>query len=272
MDAYGSLPRDRVLVLLTGSQGEARAVLARIAGNDHPEIALDRGDTLIFSSRTIPGNEKPVNRILNAMIDRGVQVITDRNRLVHVSGHPRRGELTKMYEWLNPEAVVPVHGEALHLAENAALARALGIGEVVICRNGDVVRLVPGPVEKIDEIPFGRLYRDGNLIVEAEARTVPDRRRLAFAGIVSVAIVLGGRGQLEGDPVIDLTGLPEFAAPGRTMEEVVSDAILDALESLPKARRSDPDAVTQAIERSVRGAVNAVWGKRPVCHVLVVQI
>ena len=272
MDAYSSLPRDRVVVLLTGSQGEPRAALARIADDDHPEIALDAGDTLIFSSRTIPGNEKAVNRILNAMIDRGVEVLTDRNKLVHVSGHPRRGELARMYEWLRPEVVVPVHGEALHLAENAQLARSLGIGEVVMCGNGDVVRLAPGPAEVIDEIPFGRLYRDGNLIVDAEARTVPDRKRLAFAGIVSVALALTGKGVIEGDPLIKLTGLPEFAAPGRPMQELVEDAIEDAFDSLPKARRRDAQAVTQAVERSVRGAVNAVWGKKPLCHVLVLQI
>jgi ribonuclease J len=272
MDAYGALPRDQVMVLLTGSQGEPRAALARIAGDDHPEITLDAGDTLIFSSRTIPGNEKAVNRILNAMIDRGVEVLTDRNRLVHVSGHPRRGELARMYEWLRPEVVVPVHGEALHLAENAQLARSLGIGEVVICGNGDVVRLVPGPAEVIDEIPFGRLYRDGNLIVAEEARTVPDRKRLGFAGIVSIALALTSKGAFEGEPLLKMTGIPEFAAPGRTMRKVVEDAIEDALDSLPKARRRDPEAVTQAVERSVRGAVNAVWGKRPLCHVLVLQI
>jgi ribonuclease J len=271
-DAYQSFPRDKVVVLLTGSQGEPRAALARIAADDHPEIVLDRGDTLIFSSRTIPGNEKAVNRIINAMIDQGIHVLTDRDRLVHVSGHPRRGELARMYEWLKPQVVVPVHGEALHLAENAALARSLGIGEVVICGNGDVLRLVPGPAEVIDEIPAGRLYRDGNLIVEEAASTVPERKRLGFAGIVSVALALGSRGELEGDPLIALSGLPEAAAAGRSMQQLVLDAVHDGLKSLPKARRRDAEAVTQAVERSVRGAVNAVWGKKPRCHVLVLQI
>ena len=172
-DAYHALPRNRVMVLLTGSQGEPRAALARIASDDHPEISLDAGDTLIFSSRTIPGNEKAVNRIVNAMIDIGIEVITDRNKLVHVSGHPRRGELARMYEWLKPDVVVPVHGEALHLSENAALARSIGIKEVVICGDGDVVRLAPGPAQVIDELPAGRLYRDGN---SAHRRGVAHRR------------------------------------------------------------------------------------------------
>jgi ribonuclease J len=271
-EAYQALPRNRALVLLTGSQGEPRAALARIAGNDHPEISLDAGDTLIFSSRTIPGNEKAVNRIINAMIGLGIEVITDRNKLVHVSGHPRRGELARMYEWLKPEVVVPVHGEALHLSENAALARSLGIKEVVLCGDGDVVRLAPGRAQIIDEIPSGRLYRDGNLLIEGEARTVPDRRRLGFAGIVSVAIAMSGRGDIVGDPWIEMTGLPEQARPDQTMEELVVDAVENALSSLPKGRRRDPGAVEQAIERSVRGSVNAVWGKKPLCHVLVLQV
>jgi ribonuclease J len=271
-DAYSSLPRDRVVVLLTGSQGEPRAALARIAGDDHPDIELDHGDTLIFSSRTIPGNEKAVNRILNEMIRRGIHVITDRIDLVHVSGHPRRGELSALYQWLKPEASVPVHGEALHLSEHAALARAEGIKEVVLCGDGDVLRLAPGPAQVIDQVPSGRLYRDGTLLIEAEARTISERKRLAFAGVVSVALALGSRGEIAGEAMVELSGLPEFAHGGKTMENVVLDAIEDALKSLPKARRRDPDAIEDAIVRSVRGQVNAAWGKKPTCHVIVLQV
>jgi ribonuclease J len=271
-DAYHALPRNRVMVLLTGSQGEPRAALARIATDDHPEISLDAGDTLIFSSRTIPGNEKAVNRIVNAMIDRGVEVITDRNKLVHVSGHPRRGELARMYEWLKPDVVLPVHGEALHLSENAALARSIGIKEVVICGDGDVVRLAPGPAEIVDQIPAGRLYRDGNLLVDAESRTVAERRKLGFAGVVSVAVAVSGRGDLVGDPWIEMTGLPVAASADKSMQEIVADAVEDALTNLPKTRRRDPGALEQAIERSVRGSVNAVWGKKPLCHVMIIQV
>jgi ribonuclease J len=271
-DAYQALPRNRVMVLLTGSQGEPRAALARIATDDHPEISLDAGDTLIFSSRTIPGNEKAVNRIINAMIDLGIDVITDRNKLVHVSGHPRRGELARMYEWLKPDVVIPVHGEALHLAENAALARSIGIKEVVVCGDGDVVRLAPGPAQIVDEIPAGRLYRDGNLLIDAESRTVAERRKLGFAGVVSVAVAVSGRGDLVGDPWIEMTGLPVEALSDKTMQEIVAYAVEDALTNLPKARRRDPGALEQAIERSVRGSVNAVWGKKPLCHVMIIQV
>ncbi len=270
-DAYDTLPRHRVLVLLTGSQGEPRAALARLAEDEHPAISLDKGDTLIFSSRTIPGNEKAVNRIINAMIRKGIEVITDRKKLVHVSGHPRLGELAAMYEWLKPEIAIPVHGEALHLSEHAALARSLKVPQVFTCYNGDVVRLAPGKVEKLDEVPSGRLYRDGNLLLDGESKALADRRRLAFAGVVSVALALGGRGELTGDPVVDIAGLPE-AAGGEPMEQIVLDAVFDAFESLPKARRRDPDAIEEAVVRSVRGKIGAVWGKKPLCHVMILQL
>jgi ribonuclease J len=272
VDAYSTLPRNKIVVLLTGSQGEPRAALARIAGNDHPDIELDQGDILIFSSRTIPGNEKAVNRILNEMIRRGVKVITDRTDLVHVSGHPRRGELVTLYQWLKPEIAVPVHGEALHLSEHASLAREQNIREVVLCGDGDVLRLAPGPAEVIDQVQAGRIYRDGNLLVEAQAPTMSERRKLGFAGVVSVALALGSRGEVAGDPMIELAGLPEFARPDQPMEMLVIDAVYDAIDSLPKPRRRDPDAIEEAVVRSVRGSINAVWGKKPLCHVMVLQI
>ncbi len=214
-DAYDTLPRNRVLVLLTGSQGEPRAALARLAEDEHPAITLDAGDTLIFSSRTIPGNEKAVNRIVNAMVRKGIEVITDRKKLVHVSGHPRLGELAAMYEWLKPEIAIPVHGEALHLSEHAALARSLGVPQVFTCYDGDVVRLAPGKVEKRDEVPSGRLYRDGNLLIDGESKTLSERRKLAFAGVVSVALALGGRGELAGDPIVEIRGV---AGSGRRQD------------------------------------------------------
>lgn len=272
IDAYGSLPRKDTLVLLTGSQGEPRAALARIANDDHPDIELDRGDTLIFSSRTIPGNEKPVNRIVNEMIRRGVKVITDRTHLVHVSGHPRRGEMVKLYQWLKPQLAVPVHGEALHLSEHAALARGEGVSEVVLCGDGDVLRLAPGPGEVIDDVPSGRMYRDGQILVDANSTTMSERRKLAFAGVVSVALAIGERGEILGEPEVELSGLPEFTRGNEPMETFVTDAVYECLDSLPKHKRRDVDAIEEAVSRAIRGQVNSVWGKKPLCHVMVLQV
>src|SRR5262245_37045209 len=199
IDVYGYLPPERVVALCTGSQGEPRAALSRIAEDDHPDVAFSRGDRVIFSSRAIPGNEKAVMRVINGRVSQGIEVITDRTHLVHVSGHPRRAELNDMIGWVRPEILIPVHGEALHMAEHGALARRAGVGKVLQCRNGDLVRLAPGGPAIIDEVPAGRLYKDGALVVEAEARTVADRRRLGFVGIVTVALAVTDRGELMGD-------------------------------------------------------------------------
>jgi methylmalonyl-CoA epimerase len=179
-DLYGHFPPDKVLALCTGSQGEPRAALSRIANDDHPQVTLNKGDSVIFSSRTIPGNEKAVGAIINGLITQGVEVITDRTHLVHVSGHPRRDELRDMISWVRPQLLIPVHGEALHLFEHAKLARAAGVPKVLICRNGDLVRLGPGDPSVIEELPSGRLYKDGSILEDSKSRAVTERRRLAF--------------------------------------------------------------------------------------------
>ena len=271
VDAYGYLPANKVVCLCTGSQGEARAALSRIAEDQHPEVTLSRGDRVIFSARTIPGNEKAVGRIINGLIDQGIEVITDRTHMVHVSGHPRRAELTDLIGWVKPRILIPVHGEALHLSEHAKLARSLGVPEVIQCRNGDLVRLSPN-AGIIDEVPCGRLYKDGTLLVEADQRTVADRKRLSFAGTVSVAIAITEKGELASDPGLDMIGIPERDRDGGLIAEAVLDAVEQTMESLPRKRRGDPDAVAEAVRRAVRAAVVQRWGKKPMCHVHVLTV
>jgi ribonuclease J len=270
-DAYGYLPPNKVVALCTGSQGEPRAALARIAEDQHPEVTLSKGDRVIYSARTIPGNEKAVGRVINGLIDQGIEVITDRTHLVHVSGHPRRAEVEELLGWVKPRIVVPVHGEALHLSEHAALARRCGVKEVLRCRNGDLVRLSPD-ARLIDEVPSGRIYKDGWLLVEAEARTVADRRRMSFAGAVSVALALTAKGEMVDDPSLDLIGIPERDREDALMYEIAYDAVLSTFESLPRGKRRDLDTVAEAIRRGVRGAINERWGKKPMCHVHVLAV
>jgi ribonuclease J len=272
MESYGYLPPDKVLALCTGSQGEPRAALARIAQDEHPEVTLTRGDRVIFSSRTIPGNEKAVARVINGLVGQGIEVITDRTHLVHVSGHPRRAELLDMIGWVRPKILIPAHGEALHLAEHAKLARTAGVPDVLVCGNGDLVRLAPGPAEIIDEVPSGRLYKDGKLLIDAQAPTVAARRRLSFAGVVSVALAMNEKGVLVSDPEIELIGVPEIDAAGRPMAEIAREALEEAFEALPKPRRRDPDEVAEAIRRAVRGAIADHWNKKPICHVHVLTV
>ncbi|MBM5802420.1 MAG: ribonuclease J, partial [Cyanobacteria bacterium K_DeepCast_35m_m2_023] len=219
MDAYSDLPRNKVVVLATGSQGEGRAALARIAEDNHPAIRLAAGDQVIFSSRPIPGNERAINAIINGLVRQGVEVITDRTHLVHVSGHPRRSEVEQLYSWLRPAIAIPAHGEALHLAEHAKFARAQGVEHVLTPVNGDLVVLAPGAPAIIDQIPHGRLLQDGNLLVGADDNALRERKKLSFAGVVSVALAVTSKGDLAGDPDVQTAGLPARAAGGQSMDK-----------------------------------------------------
>ena len=271
-ETYGYLPRDKVVALLTGSQGEPRAALARIADDQHPDVTLAPGDTVIFSSRTIPGNEKAVGRIINGLVGQGVDVVTDRTALVHVSGHPRRGELKRMYDWVRPQAIVPAHGEPLHLDEHRKLALASGIPHAVIARNGEVVRFAPGDVGIIDEVTHGRLFKDGLVLSAAADPAISERRKLSFAGLVSIAFALNQKGELVGEPAFAVTGIPQRTPDGKSFEDIVEDAVFETIDNLPRGKRRDPDLVETAIEKAVRSAVNERWGKKPVCHVQIVMV
>jgi ribonuclease J len=271
-DAFSRLPRDRVVALCTGSQGEPRAALARIAQANHPLVTLSRGDMVIFSSRTIPGNEKAVGAAINGLVMQGVDVITDRDRLVHVSGHPRRDELRALLSWVRPKIFIPVHGEALHLARHAELADASGVSGIITCRNGDLVHLAPGEPGIVDELPHGRLYKDGWIIEEEKARAVAERRRLAYCGYVFVVLAMTGKGELAGDPALELIGIPEKDSAGTAFAEIVRDTVAETLHTLPKPRRRDADAVASSVQRAVRAAIAAEWGKKPLCSVHVIEV
>ncbi|MEW6436046.1 MAG: ribonuclease J [Pseudomonadota bacterium] len=271
-EAYGSLGREEIVVLATGSQGEPRAAMARIAIDDHPIAKLAAGDTVIFSSRTIPGNEREVGRIVNNLIGQGVEVVTDRTALVHASGHPRRGEVAKLYEWVQPKIVVPAHGEALHLAEHALFAEERGIATVVKARNGDMVALAPGAPAIIDEVPHGQIARDGSILVPLEADSIKARQRLAFGGIVTIALAIDRKGEMAGVPDVVLTGLPERTEAGVSLDEVVDAALFQTFDSLPRPKRRDANVVSVAIEKAVRAAVGVVWSKKPTVHVLVIEV
>ncbi|MGZ5919435.1 MAG: ribonuclease J [Hyphomicrobium sp.] len=267
-DQFKSLPRRDIVLLCTGSQGEQRAALARIAEEEHPEISFDKGDIVIFSSRTIPGNEKAVGRIQNNLARAGCDILTDNEALVHVSGHPRRDELRRMYSLLRPKVVVPMHGEARHLKAQAQLARDQGAETVFTVQDGEIVRLAPDPAV-IDDAPVARLFRDGRLLVPEADGPVRARRKLAAVGIVMVSLCLSRRGELMAEPLAELDGVPAETADGEEMLDVVLDAVDGTWRSLPGPGRKSPDLVSEAVRRAVRSAVAQVWGKKPICKVLV---
>ena len=259
-DTAMRLPRGEVLVLATGGQGEPRAALARIAEQNHP-IELTSGDVIVFSSRPIPGNELSIGRVQNQLAARGITMVTDRQGMIHVSGHPGRPELEALYEWLQPEVLVPVHGEMRHMAEQARLGKASGIPANVVQKNGDIVRLAPGAPGKIAEVRNGRLVLDGDIITPADGEAITMRRRIGFEGVMVVVLARGER------PVIEAIGLPLDEDMPEFLRETQDD-ILKAIGKLRGRDASDPAAVHEAARLAARRAARRWSGKSPQVRVV----
>ena len=265
-EEFGYLPPDKVMLLCTGSQGEARAAIARIAEDQHPHVSLDQGDLVIFSSKTIPGNEKEVSQVLNNLARLDIDVITSDERLVHSSGHPRQGELKMLYDWVKPKALIPMHGEPRHLRAHAIFAAGHGIADVLIPRDGHITRLNPGPLEHIDEAHCGRLHVDGRLIVPVEDGPAKQRRKLSVVGIVFVTVAINAKQDLAADIALIADGLP------MGLDIDLIEAAEKAFGSTPKPRRKDVAALAETIRTSVRRAADQAWGKKPIVKVHVVQV
>lgn len=268
------MPPDQVLLLCTGSQGEPRAALSRIAEGSHPHIRLGAGDSVIFSSRVIPGNEIAIRNMQDRLADRGVRLITDHEHPgIHVSGHPCRDELADMYAWARPRIAVPTHGERRHLLEHAAFARDLQVPQTVAPRNGDMVRLAPGRAEVIDEVPAGRIYIDGGFLTPQDGEPLRERRIAASSGVLHAALVLDGRGRIASGPQVRAIGLP--GEPERPLEDLLDD-LADAAEAA--VRRLDGDQreidaeVEAAISRALKKAAQRIWGRRPVVQTTLLRL
>jgi ribonuclease J len=262
-DAFGYLPRDKVMLLCTGSQGEPRAAMARIAEDSHPNVALEEGDTVIFSARTIPGNEKEVSAVLNNLAKLGINLITTDDALVHSSGHPRQGELKLMYELIKPKVVVPMHGEPRHMRAHLTFAKSCGVPDSVLVEDGQILRLAPGPAQVVDEAHNGVLHVDGKLIVSGVDGPAKERRKLSFVGIIVAAVVLDRDGQLRDDVQIVCDGVPD------SLEGELEEAAETALQSLPKQRRRDDSAIEEVLRVGLRRCAESIWDKRPVVKVVV---
>ncbi len=269
-----NFPDNKILYLCTGSQGEARAALSRIADGSHSHVKLGKGDSCVFSSRVIPGNEIPIRNLQNKLADRGVRLYTERDHPgIHVSGHPCRDELKRMYQWARPEIAVPTHGERRHLLEHVALAKDLQTPQAIAPRNGDMVRLAPGQVAIIDEVQAGRLYVDAGMVTPENGEALRERRHVAFNGMLSVAVALDGKGRIVSGPQIRAIGLPgdDDETLGDLLDDLADDAEA-ALKKLSSQQRDDDDEVETAISRAVKKAAYRIWERRPVVETTVLRI
>ena len=259
------LPKSELLIVATGGQGEPRAALGRIAFGQH-ELKLSEDDTVIFSSKIIPGNEMAIGRIMNALSDMGVIIVTERQAHVHVSGHPGRPELAEMYRWVRPQIIVPVHGEARHMAEQARFAIENGVPSAALQRNGDIVRLAPDGPKKLGEARVGRLVLDGDVILPADGATIGERRKIAFGGLVTVAVPMTAKGDLAGSILVSPFGVP--------VEEDRYDFIADATDAAEHAfdGKLDEDKLREALRLAVRRCATLWTGKKPVVDVQFVKI
>ncbi len=267
-DEAGSIPDDNLLMLVTGSQGEPRSALSRIAADTHPNIALGEGDTVIYSSRMIPGNERPIIQVQDGLVRRGVRVITDADTMTHVSGHPARDELRHLYNLVRPKFSVPVHGEWRHLSAHAALAKEGGATPILL-EDGDILSLSPGRPEVVDSAPVGRLALDGNRVVPLNGGVLAARRRMLFNGVVLGSFAVDAAGKVVGKAKVSAPGLFEPDDPETV--RVTAD-FTQAVSDLPAALRRDDSALADAARAALRRALGRRLQKRPMVDVHLLRV
>ncbi|MEM8792109.1 MAG: ribonuclease J [Pseudomonadota bacterium] len=267
-----AIPRENLFYLVTGSQGEGRAAIARIAQGSHPSVKLKEGDTVLFSSKTIPGNEAAIYRLYNRLSEQGIRVIDGEMEAIHVSGHARRGDLERMVEILKPRVSLPIHGEHRHLVEHADQAKAWGV-QPVVAPNGSIARLDGNKPEVVEYVETGRVYLDGTAHVGAFDGVIRERLKLARQGHVSVSVVVDEDGDLIADPQVQCLGAPKdgegWSAP---LDEMLASAIDEAIERAPtKVKRTD-QSIEELVNRAIRTVTNPSWGKKPVTTVMVTRL
>lgn len=265
----GFLPAEKILYICTGCQGEPRGAMARIASGTHRNIALGRGDTVIFSSKIIPGNERTLYQLHNELASAGVEVITEKDAPVHVSGHPCRDELAEMYRMVRPQIAVPVHGEARHLIAHAKLARSLGVKQTMVLKNGQMMRLAPGPIDIVEEVPAGRLAVDGPNLVTPQDKLLQSRRRLQHNGAAMVSLVLDQDGRLLAPPMVACHGIGAEVAD---LNESAQAAVETAIDRMPARIARDDEAVREAARVAVRKTVRQFLERRPIIEVQLTRL
>jgi len=268
------MPAGHVLYLCTGSQGEPRAALSRIAAGEHRSVKFGQGDVVIFSSKVIPGNEKSIYRLQNALADDGVDIVTEKDRPIHVSGHPKQAELKQMYEWVRPQIAIPVHGERRHILLHAELALGWGAKASHPPKNGEMIRLAPKGPDIVDIVPSGRLYQDGTVIVSAQDDGIRLRRKMAYAGHVSVSLVVNSKGHIVSGPEPRISGFPEGRG-GKYADGLydgIADTAEDAFDTLSRRDRIDEDKIEEKLRSKVKRYIRETTDKRAVVNVIAHKI
>lgn len=266
-DAAMKLPPHEVMIISTGSQGEPRAALSRLANGSHPSIKLDHRDVVFFSSRVIPGNEKSISLLQNNLVRKGIELITSHEEEIHVSGHPAREELRQMYEWVRPQVLIPVHGELRHMTEQAQFGLECGIEKAVVPENGTIIRLEAENPAIIDMVPVGRLGYDGNRMVPMVDNMIHERARLAVSGALFVTVVLDRSGNISKTPQVGMRGVCLAGEEEEFLDREVHRTIRQTISGDYK----DMEDLKEELRVTIRRAVFAFIGKRPSVEVHIIQ-
>jgi len=258
--------------LCTGSQGEPHGAMMRISNYIHPDVMIESGDTVIFSSKIIPGNEKKLYKLHNQLVKNGIDVISEENEFVHVSGHPNREDLKDMYNWVKPKSVIPVHGEHRHMIEHINFAKEMQVPYPVQVENGDIVQLFPGDKPKVnDKAPVGRIFVDGNISVGEESQSIKDRRNISYNGFLEITIIVNKIGSIVKKPIITFKGLPSNGENNNFIF-ALEDKIQSICKSYSLNNYKQEHNLIEALRTNCRKTVKEKTGKRPYTNVNLVRI
>mgnify|MGYP006087862757 CR=1 FL=1 len=266
------ISRDKIVYLCTGSQGEPNGAMMRISSYIHPDVMIESGDTVIFSSKIIPGNEKKLYKLHNQLVKNNIDVVSEENDFVHVSGHPNREDLKDMYNWVKPKSVIPVHGEHRHMIEHINFAKEMQVPYPVGVENGDIVQLFPGEKPKVvDKAPVGRMYVDGKISVDEESQSIKDRKILSFNGFLEITIIINGTGSIIKKPIISFRGIPNNGDGANFVFEL-EDKIRDICKSFSLKNSKQEQNLIEALKSNCRKTIKEKTGKRPFTNVNLVRI
>ncbi len=266
-----NIQREKIIYLCTGSQGEPMGAMMRIANYAHPDVFIERGDSVIFSSKIIPGNEKKLYKLHNQLVREGVEVISEENEFIHVSGHPNREDLKDMYNWVRPKSIIPVHGEHRHMIEHAKFAKEMQIPYTIKVENGDIVKLSPGDKPEVfDKAPSGRLYVDGNIAVEEDSKSIKERKNISANGILDVTILVTPKGNIHNKPILNYSGLPIYNDDDYQYE--LENIIEKTAKTFSLNNQKQKDNIIDAIKFSCRKLTKDITGKKPVTNIKLIRI